>query len=1091
MGSFLRALFLSFACGLICYSQVERATITGTVSDTSGAVVPDATVRVIDEATNSILALKTDAAGEYTASNLTPGSYTIEAEKTGFNKHVNRAFVVEVSQVARLDITLPIGAVNQTVEVTGAVPVLQTENASVGQVIGAQAVSQLPLNGRNIAQLAILAPGVTGLSYAPTGTINSGARPDELRPGGTTIEANGARDSANKMLLDGVDNTEMISQTFVVRPSIEGLQEFNLITSNAGAEYDRGGGAILVTSTKSGSNQFHGTVYEFLRNSYFDAKNYFDRPSAPIPPYKLNDFGASMGGPVIRNRTFFFVNYEGYYERVASTVVTTVPTLAERQGNYQGIATIYDPLTTTQQGSVYTRSAFANNIIPAGRFDPIAARLVNLYPLPQTPSLVNNYVSNPVKSTNNNRGDVRIDHQITSTQNLFGRYSIDDAQIQMPNTYNDAIGGNEGQFSGPDSARGQNGVVAYTNVISPSVVAEYRFGFNKFASYLLPSPLTDPIWQQIPGHVNSDPYQPIAPIISPSGYGGLGNSRSEPLIRREHLFENIADVSWQRGKHNFKFGIDFIHHLISETDSPPGQSPFGRFNFDNTFTNNPASPGGTGNAIATMLLGYPASTVRDFFIPGTAHVIGNEFNYYARDDWRVTNKLTLNLGVHYEIDTPYHEANNYWVNFDPVSAQVLIAGKNASSTANWQTDYGSVGPRIGFAYQVDSKTVLRGGYGIFFDPQGNEGTTIRQQRQWPFDLIYTITPGSLFPSNTVSQGFITLASLPPGTFSTPFGTLKGIQTNFKNASTQQFNFGLQRQLSQTSSLTLTYLGSLGRHLTWADPIDQPAPGPGNIQARRPYNTQFPSVTAISYLESAGNSEYQSLQASFQQRLKHGVYFTANWVWAHAMDNAPFDGGADGPIPQDPTNRRGDWASSSNDIRHRFNLYGTYELPFGPGKAFLNGSSIGDRYLIGGWQLNGIAVIQTGLPYTVTTTGSPTNTGAGSRANIVPGAADYPTNQSINEWFNPAAFAFPTPYNWGNAGRNLLRGPREVNFDFTLEKRIPIVENKNLLFRAEFFNIFNHPEFAIPASTIGSAGVGTITSTAHPSRQIQLALKFTF
>ncbi len=1091
MTSALRIFPLLLLFSIICLAQVERASITGTVTDSSGAAITGATVRVTDEATNKTVTLQSDSAGQYTARNLTPGSYTIAVEKTGFTRHVDKSFVVQVSQIARLDVALSLGSVSQTVEVTGAEPVLQTENASVGQVIGSQAVSQLPLNGRNIAQLAILAPGVTGLNYAPTGTVNSGARPDELRPGGTTIEANGARDTANKLMLDGVDNTEMISQTFVVRPSVEGIQEFNLITSNAGAEYDRGGGAILVTSTKSGSDQFHGSAYEFLRNSDVDAKNFFDRANAPIPPYKLNDFGASLGGPIIRNKTFFFANYEGYYERLASTVVTTVPTLAEKQGNFQGLATIYDPTSTVVNGSTYTRTAFPNNVIPASMFDPIAARIVSLYPAPQTSALINNYISNPVKSTDDNRGDVRVDHQITSTQSFFGRYSIDDAQIQMPNTYNNDIGGNESAFSGPDSTRGQNGVLAYTNALSPNIVADYRFGFSKYTSFLLASPLTDPVWSQIPGRDTSNRFQPTAPIISPSGYGGLGDSRSEPQVRLEHTFENIADLAWTHGKHNFKFGIDFRHRVISEPAVAPGQSSFGRFNFDNTLTDNPSAPANTGNAIATMLLGFPSNTTRYFFLPPNAHVIGNEFNYYARDDWRITNKLTLNLGVHYEIDTPYHEADNYWVNFDPVTAQILIAGKNASSTADWKTDYASVAPRIGFAYQVSSKTVLRGGYGIFYDPQANEGTTIRQQLQWPFALVYTLTPGSLFPGNKVSQGFISASSLPPGLFDTPFGTLKGIQFDFQNASVQQFNFGIQQQLTGHSSFTLSYVGSLGRHLTWTDPIDQPSPGPGNIQARRPYNTQYPNVQGISYLESAGNSEYNSLQASFQQRLSHGFFFTANYVWSHSLDNAPFDGGADGPIPQDPTNRRADWASSDSDITHRVNIYGTYELPFGPGKSFLNNNSVLSKYVAGGWQINGIAVLQTGLPFTVTTTGSPTNTGAAGRADVVPAVSAAPANQSISSWFNPAVFAFPTAYNWGDAGRNTLRGPDEVNFDFTAEKKFPIMETKNLLFRAEFFNLLNHPQFAIPASTIGSAGVGTITSTSHPARQIQFALKLVF
>ncbi len=315
-----------------------------------------------------------------------------------------------------------------------------------------------------------------------------------------------------------------------------------------------------------------------------------------------------------------------------------------------------------------------------------------------------------------------------------------------------------------------------------------------------------------------------------------------------------------------------------------------------------------------MLLGDPASTVRDLFIPGTAHVFTNEINFYARDEWRVTKTLTLNLGIHYEINTPFTEKNNYWANVNPVTGQLLLAGQNGvSSSANVQTDYHAIGPRIGFAYQLRTNTVIRGGYGIFYDPQGNQGTTIRQERQFPFDLIYTLTPGSLFPGNTVSQGFITLAQIEPLNLNNPFGSLKAIAFDFRNASIQQFNFGIQRQLTKTSVLTVTYVGTLGRHLTWADPIDQPAPGPGAIQARRPFNALYPNVTAISYLESAGNSEFNSLQTVFEKRLGHGLYFNANWMWSHSLDNAPYDGGADGPIPQDPTNRRADWASSNNDV----------------------------------------------------------------------------------------------------------------------------------------------------------------------------------
>src|SRR5690242_3814756 len=497
-------------------AQVERASIVGTIRDSTGSVVPGVTVKVINQGTNNTTNLQTDEAGEYSATNLTPGAYTVEAEKTGFTRRVYRDFVVQVAQIARLDITLELGAVEQTVEVTGEAPLLQTENSTVGQVISSQPISALPLNGRNLAQLAVLAPGVTGLSYAQTGTINSGLRPDELRPGGTTLLANGARDSSNQLLLDGIDNTEMISQTFVVRPPVEGVQEFKAITNNAGAEYGRAGGAVLVTSTKSGGNNFHGSAFEYMRNSSLDAKNFFDRADLPIPQYQLNQFGASISGPIVRNHTFFFADYEGYREKQGQTKVITVPTVAAKTGNFAGIARngIFDPASTVAVNNggtiTYTRTRFPNDIIPALRFDPLAARVVALYPDPQSSALVNNYISNPQKLSNLDRGDIRIDHQITPNQTLFGRYSIDNSDLHIPNTFDTRIGGNEDSFAGPDDIRGQNGVIAYNRVFTPALIGGYRFGFTKFRQFLLPEDLTDPVWSQIPGRDTSDPFQPSA-----------------------------------------------------------------------------------------------------------------------------------------------------------------------------------------------------------------------------------------------------------------------------------------------------------------------------------------------------------------------------------------------------------------------------------------------------------------------------------------------------------------------------------------------------------------------------------------------------
>lgn len=1088
------AVFL-FSCSMLL-GQVERAAIVGNITDKSGASMVGVNVLVTNEATNTSTRLVSDESGGYTAVNLIPGSYSITASHSGFRPILFKNFVLQVGQTARLDISLEVGSIEQSVEVTAAIPLLQTESASVGQVIERAAVNSLPLNGRNFVQLAILAPGVSGLDYAQSGTINTGKRPDELRPGGTAIQANGALSQSNQVLLDGIDNTEMISQTFIVRPAVEGIQEFKVITNNAGAEYGRTVGAVVVVTSKSGSNNFRGSLFEFLRNDRLDARNFFARPDGPKPPFKLNQYGASLGGPVIHNKTFFFANYEGYREVFGDTQLVTVPVAAMRTGDFRGVVPngIFDPLTTRANpaGGTAIRDRFPDDIIPASRFDSIGAGLVNLWPLPQRAGLANNFVSNPVKKSNIQRADGRVDHQLSSRDTLFYRYSIDWADMVIPDTFDKNIGGNEASFAGDDTVRGRNMVGAWTHMFSPTIIGDFRYGYTQFNMSLLPTTLTNPIWSRIPGRDTTDPFQPSAPIVGTTGYAGLGNARSTPLIRNQHTHSAIAGISWMKNNHNLKFGADLRLRNTGETASPPGESAFGRWVFDPSYSRNPASPGGTGETIATMLLGYPIAIRRDVFVAGTATLHTQEMNFYVRDEWRVTPKLTVNVGIHYEINTPFVEENNKWVNFDPATGTQLIAGRNGvSRTANINTDFTAFAPRISLAYQADRKTVIRSGYGLFFFPQGNAGTNIRQFRQPPFDFVVNLPfSGNDIPPTTTSQGFPLTTAPPDLTKGPAFYALRGVTPNFRNGQMQQFNFSVQRELARDMVATVGYVGSAGAKLYWARNINQPDPGPGAVDPRRPYAAKLPGVTGITWLESSGNSFFSSLQTTFEKRFSKSFYFLGNWTWSHGLDNVGGDGGANGPVPQDPKNRRADWASSNSDVRHRVNLATSYQLPFGSGKRFASANNAVNQ-IVGGWELGGLAVLQSGLPFTVTVPGSPSNTGASSRANPVTGVNPTPSNQSINLWFDPNAFTTPPANTWGTLGRNTLRAPALYNLDFSVARKIVFQEVRQVEFRTEFFNGLNHPQFGLPNSTIGVGGAGSITSTQRSNRQIQFALRLAF
>jgi len=1084
-------LFLGCFGASLSFGQVERASLVGTLTDNSGAAMAGVEVTVTNTATNASQRLLTDDAGAYSAVNLIPGSYSIQASKSGFRNIIFKDFVLQVSQAARLDLKMELGDVTQVVEVTGAAPLLQTENASVGQVISKEAVQSLPLNGRNFVQLAILAPGVTGLDYAQPNTINSGRRPDELRPGGTAIAANGARSTSNQVLVDGIDNTEMISQTFIVRPAVEGIQEFKVLTNNAGAEYGRSAGAVVVITSKSGSNQFHGSLFEFLRNERLDARNFFARTDAVKPPFRLNQYGAALGGPVIRNRTFFFANYEGYREVFGDSQLLTVPTPAMKGGDFRGVVPngIFDPLTTTANpaGGAAIRQRFPNDTIPASRFDSVGAGLARLWPDPQRPVLVNNFVANPVKRSSLHRADGRVDHQFSASNSGFFRYSIDKSLITMPDTFDRVIGGNEASFAGDNTVTGRNLVGAFTRVFSPSTVGDFRYGYTQFNMSLIPTQLSNPIWSRIPGRQTGDPFQPSAPIVGTAGYAGLGNARSTPLIRNQKMHEFIVNFSTLKGAHNLKYGVDLRFRTTGETASPPGESAFGRWNFDPAYSRNPASPGGTGDTIATMLLGFPVALRRDVFLPGTATLNTNELNFYFRDEWRVTSRLTLNLGLHYEVNTPFVEKKNQWVNFNPATATQLIAGVGGvSNTGNINTDWKAWGPRVSFAYQINKRTVFRGGYGLFYEPQGNFNTSIRQFRQPPFGFVVNIPfSGNDVPVTRASDGFPVVTQVPDLTRGPALYALRAVTPNYRNGQIQQFNVSAQRELGKDMVMTLGFVGSTGALLSWARNINQPDPGPGAIDPRRPFARQLPAVTGIAYLESSANSAYTSLQLSFEKRFSKGLYVLSNWTWSHGLDNVGGDGGANGPLPQDPRNRRADWASSNSDMRHRVNFAASYQLPFGQS---LRGPV---RHVATGWEIGALTVLQSGLPFTITVPGSPSNTGSGSRANPVPGIDPIPANRTINNWYNPAAFAVGPAFTWGTLGRNTLRGPGIFNLDLSAAKKFTIREGKRLEFRAEFFNSLNHPQFGLPGGTVGVGGAGTITGTQRANRQIQMALRFAF
>jgi hypothetical protein len=1057
--------------------QVSTADIIGTAFDPSGSVVVGAHVTVRNHSTDLVRTVSSNESGNFLVPALPVGHYSVSADMPGFKGFNVADVVLAEGDRLRIDLHMQVGQANESVNVVAQTPALQADTSSVGTLINSQAVQDLPLNGRNFIRLAQLSAGV---NEDGDNSLQSGNRPDDRR-NSTAVAVNGQHGYNNNFLIDGLDDNERYIGTVVVKPAEDALAEFKLVTNAYAAELGRTAGGVINLVTKSGTDNVHGSLFEFFRNEKMDAKNFFAGPGA-TPAFKQNQFGGSLGGPIKKGKTFFFGDYEGLRLRQGITFTSSVPTLAMRQGNFAGLSTIYNPLT---------RTPFPNNQMPVSVMDPAAVKIANLYPTPQLAGLVNNFTFSPNKQDREDKFDIRVDHSFNTRDNLFARYSFNDGNIYTPGALPAAgniqpVGVNGG-FPGPARIRAQQAGVNYVHTFSPTLILEQRLGYSRFANHVLPPNYGNNVMDQlgVPG-INIDADSSGMSTFSISGFQTLGDSGSIPIIDYNNIYQYAGDIILSHGNHTFKWGTNLIDRRMMQFQS---NSAKGSFSFDSSPTSNGAGSGG--NAVASLLTGYPTSTSRSktLYWPDFH---GAEYGFFAQDDWRVSRKLTLNLGLRYDIITPLEEAHGQGCNLalTATTAQVACfdgANRNLTSKSGGVAiPYNDFSPRAGFAATLTPRTVLRGGFGISFFPPVDGNSQGMRNGNYASTLIYATTPSTV--TNQLSSG------LPYPVPDNPFNPTGGITLNAfsmgnRTPYVEQFNLTLQRELFPGLVWDIGYIGNLTRKLEFVAEIDQAPPGPGTVQPRRYFYNLLPGVSSIQEMYTGANADYHSLQTSLEHRFSKGFNLITNYTYGHLVDDAPCRGGCKmgseaGPFPLLSANRRLDRGNSDIDLRQRWALMTSYQLPFAQNRngwraAFMKG-----------WQLNAIAAIQSGQTFTIQNSSARDNTGSGDRPNVVGNPNGTP--QGPNSWFKTAAFAAQPLYTVGNVGRNTMFGPPMKDLDFSALKNFALREHVSLQFRGELFNILNHPNFGLPASSLGASNFGVISSTGnYLPRNIQLALKLMF
>ena len=1031
------------------WAQLASTTsLVGNVTDPGGAAILGASITAVNTGTQEAYTATTNSEGFYNIQFVKIGTYKITVTHPGFEAFTKSNILVQTNQTVRTDFPLKVGQVSQEVTVTAAPPPIATDEASISQIINSRQTVDLPLNGRDPLQLAVITPGVT------PGLKGAAGNPG----GGEDFIAAGTREIQNSVSLDGVSLMNNLITTTTFRPSVDSIQETQIETGTYQAQYGGYLGLQMNLVTKSGTNSLHGALFEFARNDYFDARGYFEKPTAPQAPFHQNQYGFEVDGPVVipklyngRDRTFFMADYEGLRQSQVLDQLDSVLTPLMRQGNFSEYS---------KSISLAGYGTFPGNIVPASMISTQAQKALQYMPLPNLPGISNNYLASVLTTDTTNQTLERVDQNFGEKVRLFFRYAWENTTLQN---------GNTNPFNGYNQpVQDRNFVIGYTQVITPNLINDLRFGrqyttidsINFFHTQALANAGTA---LGIPGFTSNLSNSGL-PDISIAGYMSIGgqNMASSNWYETDSTLQGNDLLSWTHGAHTLQTGFE-IRRLV--TDRTANNNPRGFFNFAGSIS---------GFSPADYMLGLPISvTTSGALFPGGA--IEYRDGFFVVDKWQISSRLTLNLGLRYELPTVPESTTGNGTILNPQQTAFIPSPVPQVIPFNYPT-HNDWAPRIGLAYRLSDKWVARGGWGLYYNPNQLNTYTLTTTNP-PFSAIYTYnaTPSNpiLSFSNPTPTGALGKGPVVPNAFT--------MNPNLPTATMSQWSGDVERALWSGAALDVQYLGSHMYHLDRSYYNNTPLPGPGNIQSRRP-NQLFGVIRTIQNDEVAN---YEAMNVVFRQNFNHGLTALLSYTWSHDLDISTDSNG--GGAPMNPYNWAGDYGNSNWDIRHRLTGSFNYQLPF-----LQHSSNPIERFILGNWQINGIITAQTGLPFNVTVPGDYANTGVGSqRPNLIATASSTCGDGHLKGCIYTGAYTLPFQYTYGTAGRNLLHGPDMVDLDASLFKNFPIKERAQFELRLEMFNSLNHPSFSNPAATFTTASFGNIGSTSNNNREIQIAGKLVF